>query len=130
MDIDFVAKWVGLVALLLSIGNLLWAWLSRPARDLSARLDKHREETDKQIDEVAKQADEQIDGVARRIDETFEGLKGHDRRIQRVEDDLRHLPTKKDLQEVELKVTAIKTELDIVAKVVSRIDDFLRGTKP
>ena len=120
MDIlDSASKWVGLIALLLSVGNLLWAWISRPARDLGTRLDKHREETD-----------EQLDKIGERIDDTFEGLKGHDRRIQRVEDDLRHLPTKKDLQEVELKVTAIKTELDIVAKVVSRIDDFLRGTKP
>lgn len=103
-----VSQWVSILALLLSIANLLWAWISRPARDVGARVDEANE----------------------RIEEAFDGLKGHDRRIQRVEDDLRHLPTKKDLQEVELKVTAIKTELDIVAKVVSRIDDFLRGTKP
>lgn len=107
MQATTLSAWVSIVALLLSIGNLLWAWISRPARDVGARVDDANE----------------------RIDEAFDGLKTHDRRIQRVEDDLRHLPTKADLQQVELKVAAIKTELDIVAKVVSRIDDFLRGTK-
>lgn len=113
------SQWVSIAALLLGIGNLLWAWISRPARDLGTRLDQHKAETEKCFDEAEK-----------RFDLVAENFKGHDRRIQRVEDDLRHLPTKKDLQEVELKVTAIKTELDIVAKVVGRIDDFLRSTKP
>ena len=103
----------------MGIGNLLWAWISRPARDLGSRLDQHRTETEKCFEDAEK-----------RFETVNENFKGHDRRIQRVEDDLRHLPTKKDLQEVELKVTAIKTELDIVAKVVGRIDDFLRSTKP
>ena len=119
MDIlDSVSKWVALIALLLSVGNLLWAWISRPARDLGTRLDKHREETDEQIDEVTK-----------RIEVTFEGLKTHDRRIQRVEDDLRHLPTKDDLQQLEVKVVAVKTELDSAMRVLVRIDDHLRGGK-
>lgn len=113
------SQWVSIVALLLGIGNLLWAWISRPARDLGSRLDQHRTETEKCFEDAEK-----------RFETVNENFKGHDRRIQRVEDDLRHLPTKKDLQEVELKVTAIKTELDIVAKVVGRIDDFLRSTKP
>lgn len=119
MQLATVSQWVSIVALLISIGNVLWAWFSRPARDLGTRLDQHRAETDKRFEDAEKQ-----------VDEAWEGLKGHDRRIQRVEDDLRHLPTKKDLHEVELKVNAIKTELDIVAKVVGRIDDFLRSQKP
>lgn len=114
-----VNQWLGLVALLVSLGNLLWAWISRPARDLSTRLDQHKVETEKCFEESEK-----------RFEAVADNFKGHDRRIQRVEDDLRHLPTKKDLQDVELKVTAIKTELDIVAKVVTRIDDFLRRDKP
>lgn len=119
MQLAQFSQWVSIVALLIGIGNVLWAWFSRPARDLGSRLDQHRIETEKRFEEAEKQ-----------VDEAYEGLKGHDRRIQRVEDDLRHLPTKKDLHEVELKVNAIKTELDIVAKVVGRIDDFLRSSKP
>lgn len=99
------SQWVGIIALLLSIANLLWAWVSRPARDVGARVDE----------------------VDDRIDEAFEGLKGHDRRIQRVEDDVRNLPTKDDLHRVDTKVVSIKTELDIVARVVTRIDEFLRS---
>lgn len=98
------SKWVALIALLLSVGNLLWAWISRPASDLAKRVDE----------------------VDDRIDDVCDDQKGHDRRIQRVEDELRHLPTKADLHEVMQKLTSLKTELDIIAKVVSRIDDFLR----
>nr|WP_246385446.1 DUF2730 family protein [Novosphingobium hassiacum] len=108
VQLTALSQWVSIVALLLSVANLLWAWISRPARDVGAR----------------------VDDVNDRIDEAMDGLKGHDRRIQRVEDDMRHLPTKKDLHEVEIKITSIKTELDVVAKVVSRIDDFLRSNKP
>ena len=100
-----MSRWFGSVALLLSVGNLLWAWVSRPARDVGTR----------------------VDAVSERVDEAFEGLKGHDRRIQRVEDDMRHLPTKDDLNEVSQQLTKVKTELDIVARVVTRIDEFLRA---
>lgn len=102
--VDDLTKWLALMSLLLSIGNIVWAWISRPARDLGNR-----------IDEVEDQA--------------LEELKKHDRRIQRVEDEMRHMPTKDDLQKVEQQNTAIKTELDIVARVVNRIDDFLRSGK-
>lgn len=100
-----ISQWVGILALLLSVGNLLWAWVSRPARDVGTRVDAANE----------------------RIEEAFEGLKGHDRRIQRVEDDMRHLPTKDDLALLSNKLTGVKTELDIVARVVTRIDEFLRA---
>lgn len=99
-----VTKWVGLIALLLSIGNIVWAWISRPARDMNLRIDE-------------------VDG---RVDKVCDNLKDHDRRIQRTEDDLRHLPTKDDLHQVGQQLASVKTELDIVAKVVTRLDDFLR----
>lgn len=98
-------QWLSAAALLISIGNALWVWLSRPARDTHKRIDEAND----------------------RVDEAFEGLKGHDRRIQRVEDDLRHLPTKDDLGALSNKLTGVKTELDIVARVVTRIDEFLRS---
>lgn len=103
--LNTISQWGALVALGLSIGNLLWAWVSRPARDVGKRVDDAND----------------------RIEEMFEGLKGHDRRIQRVEDDMRHLPTKEDLHALSTKVTGVKTELDIIARVVTRIDEFLRS---
>ncbi len=118
MTLDDVSKIAGIVALLISSANGIWFWISRPARDIGKRVD----EVDRRIDRHA----EDIDG---RVDATLDNLKAHDRRIQRVEDDLRHLPTKNDLHALEQKVTAIKTELDIMARVLTRIDDFLRAEK-
>ena len=115
MDLDTVSKWIGILALLLSIGNLVWAWISRPARDVGARVDA----TNTRIDTVVGEMNE-------RGDRHRENLKEHDRRLQRVEDDMRHLPTKDDLHEVGHKLTSMKTELDIVARVVNRIDETLR----
>lgn len=109
MTLDDLSKWMGILALLISIGNGLYVWISRPARDLGKRVDD---------------LDDRMDSDSER---NLEELKKHDRRIQRVEDEMRHLPTKDDLQQVQQQNTAIKTELDIVARVVNRIDDFLRG---
>ncbi len=113
--IDALKDYLNIVALLVGLGNALWIWLSRPARDMGTRIDK----TDKEVEAVKKAADD-------RADRHREELKLHDRRIQRVEDDLRHLPTKDDLAELGHSLTGVKTELDIVARTVTRIDDFLR----
>lgn len=107
MDLGAFNQWLSVIALLLSIGNGAWIWVSRPARDLGKR----------------------IDDVSESVDDAFDGLKGHDRRIQRVEDDLRHLPTKADLHKIEMSQTSMKTELDTIARVVNRIDDFLRADR-
>ena len=118
MTLDDISKAAGILAFLISSGNGIWFWISRPAHDIGRRVDS----VDGRIDTLA----DDVDG---RIDVTLENLKAHDRRIQRVEDDLRHLPTKNDLHNVEQKVVAIKTELDMIARVVNRIDDFLRAEK-
>lgn len=115
MTLGVFSQWVAIIALLLGIGNVLWAWLSMPNRDTNKRIDEAEADIAKFNTEA--KADLAV---------LTEGMKGHDRRIQRVEDDMRHLPTKDDLQAVSHKVTSIKTELDIVAKTLGRIDDFLR----
>lgn len=115
MDLDTLSKWAALLAVVLSIGNLVWAWISRPARDVGARVDA----TNARIDDVVLEVND-------RADRHRENLKEHDRRLQRVEDDVRHLPTKDDLHGIGLKLTGVKTELDLVARVVTRIDEALR----
>lgn len=102
--LDMASKWIGMLALLLSIGNIVWAWISQPARDM----------------------EKLIGDVDDRVDEIYDDMKAHDRRIQRVEDDLRHLPTKDDLHMLTQKLTAVKTELDMIARIVTRIDEHLR----
>ena len=107
---------LSLVALLIGIANALWLWISRPARDTNKRIDD---------------ANERVDGLETametRVDRHREDLKEHDRRIQRLEDQLAHLPTKEDLHKVANQLTAVKTELDSIASFVRRIDDFLRN---
>ena len=107
---------LSLVALLIGIANALWLWISRPARD-----------TNKRIDESNTKIEELEGALETRIDRHREDLKEHDRRIQRLEDQLAHLPTKEDLHKVANQLTAVKTELDTIAGVVRRIDDFLRS---
>lgn len=107
---------LGLVALLMGIANALWLWISRPARD-----------TNKRIDDTIGKVDDLEEAFQDRVDRHREDLKEHDRRIQRLEDQLAHLPTKEDLHKVANQLTAVKTELDSIASAVRRIDDFLRN---
>lgn len=59
-------------------------------------------------------------------DEVREALKSHDRRLQKVENELMHLPTKDDFHMLSLAVEGVKTELESVTRTVRRIDDYLR----
>lgn len=120
MSLAAANQWVALIALLLSIANLLWAWISRPARDLSAR-----------IKETADGAGQRIDALSAEMnargDRHRENLKDHDRRIQRVEDQIPHLPTREDLHELGRTLTALQTQMSGMTATVTRIDDFLRN---
>lgn len=107
---------LSLVPLLIGIANALWLWISRPARD-----------TNKRIDDEKKSREELEAALEARADRHREDLKEHDRRIQRLEDQMAHLPTKEDLHKVANQLTAVKTELDSIASAVRRIDDFLRS---
>ena len=107
--IGTVLQWLSVIALLISISNTLWFWVSRPARDTGARIDRLNEE------------------INERADRHREELKAHDRRIQRVEDNLPHLPTRDDINKLSHALTAMKTELDIVARTTNRIDEHLRS---
>lgn len=118
MTLASVNQWLSAVALLIGIVNALWIWLSRPARDTNKRID----EANDRVDDLIKEQND-------RADRHRENLKDHDRRLQRVEDDLRHLPTKDDIHALGRQLTAMKTELDIVARVVTRVDETMR-TKP
>ena len=118
MSLAYLNQWLSLFALGVGIANALWLWISRPARDTNKRID----ETNVQIDMMAKEQNA-------RCDRHRENLKEHDRRLQRVEDDMRHLPTKDDLSELSHKITGMGKELDMVARTTTRIDDFLRADR-
>lgn len=71
-----------------------------------------------------------------KIEGIMTDLKTHDRRIQSLEGDQRHLPTKEDLHELTLAVAAFEGRLEAqgatlesLARTVRRIDDHLRTQK-
>ena len=130
-------SWFGAAALLISIGNWVWSWVNRPARDMARRITEgDKANSDKltevaaEIEEAVGKVDQKIDGLIsvqeQRFDRHREDLKVHDRRIQRLEDELPHLPTKDDLNVLGHKLTALETETAGIARTLTRIDDFLR----
>ncbi|WP_225205370.1 DUF2730 family protein [Novosphingobium huizhouense] len=115
MSLTAVQQWLSVVALLIGIANAAWIWISRPARDTNKRID----ETNERVDDLAAAADA-------RADRHREDLKNHDRRIQKLEDVLPHMPTKDDLHGLDQKITRLDTHVTSVSHTVQRIDDFLR----
>lgn len=119
VDFESFSKWVALLALVLSIANIAWAWISQPTRDMTKRIDEVEEETDTLIEGIEKSSE-------RTNTRVNAALKEHDRRLQRVEDDMRHLPTKEALHAVEKALAQVETKLGAISATVSRVDDYLR----
>lgn len=108
MDISFLNQWLSAVALLISIITALGLWLSKPSKELAGKVIDLRCEFEK------------LEGVQQ------EGAKQHDRRIQKLEDTVAHLPTKEDIHGVSMQIVELKTELKTVARMVNRVDEHLR----
>lgn len=108
--------WATFIVAIMTIANTAWLWISQPARDVEKKI----KATDEKIEELE-------GAVEARADRHREDLKDHDRRIQRLEDQMAHLPTKEDLHKIDIKVMGVTTELDTLVGMVRRIDDFLRS---
>ncbi|OLF81261.1 hypothetical protein AWH62_00880 [Maricaulis sp. W15] len=100
---DEVKGWAGVLATLLSIGSIVYTWLTATGRANGAKLDEH--------------------GAA---------LVDHDRRIQAVEAELKHLPTKEDVAEVKLAISELNGRLGRIeesgqgtSRAVRRIEEYL-----
>lgn len=95
---EYFVRLLTVLAVLIGITNTVMVWAQRTNRELRAKVD--RQETK---------------------------LAEHDRRIQTVENDIRHLPTKDDLNEIATQVAKMDSEVSTMARVVNRIDEFLRS---
>lgn len=120
MNLPLLNQFLLAASLAIGIINALWIWLSRPARDLSARIAKVAQDAKGEVDALASE----MNG---RGDRHRENLKEHDRRIQRLEDQVPHLPTREDLHEIGKALTAVQTQMAGITGTVTRIDDFLRN---
>lgn len=108
MDLDIITRWLGVVALVLSLINMLWTLINRGTKDISTKMQQYR--TD---------------------------LVDHDRRIQELESNMKHLPTKQEIVNLQLAVSKVeghmgKMEVSVESMVhtVRRIDDYLRENAP
>ncbi len=95
---------IGIVALLIAVANTLWTWVSKGQSATSDRVKKVEEDTDKL-----------------------------EKRVQQLEGDFRHLPTKEDISGLRIqlenmlgKINKIDAELVSNKRTVDRIDDYLR----
>lgn len=103
-----VKDWLGLAAVTISVGGCIYAWLTARSKGNSEHLKK--------------------------VDES---LKAHDRRIQTVESEIQHLPSKDNHHKLEVAIAEmngdIKTmtaNLERITRTTGRMEDFLmRGDK-
>ena len=101
--IDTIQSWSGALATLLSIGAIIYTWLTARSRANGQTIERHETK-----------------------------LISHDRRIQTLEGEFKHMPSKDDIHGLMMSVETIKGELgkmgatyEGVNRSVRRIEDFL-----
>lgn len=100
MEFDLLSKWMGLIALILSVVTTIWTLISKSTKPFDDRFDK-------------------IDKEIMRLDDTQDS---HGVRIQKVEDELAHLPTKNDMHDVKILMTKLEGH-------VGKIEATLKATE-
>ena len=98
-------QWLGLIALFVSIGTTAFAWVTARSKVNSEHL--------------------------KRVDDS---LKVHDRRIQKLESEMEHLPSKDSQHQLELAMKEIQgdvklmaTNMESVQRTTRRMEEFLMG---
>lgn len=104
MDFDTLVKWMGVVGGLLGIVNIAWTLVGKGSKGIVDKLEKNR------------------------VD-----LIDHDRRIQALESELKHIPSAAAFTDLRVAVTKLEGHLsrldDAVGRVsatVRSIDNYLR----
>ncbi len=91
--VEFVKDWAGLIAILISIGGSLYAFLTSGSKANTGR-----------------------------IAETTKKLIDHDRRIQSLEDEMKHLPSKDMAHRLAIGMTKMNGRLDTLNEKLKPID--------
>ena len=107
VDTELIRNWVAVIALVISASSVIVVWLKAPGQS-----------------------------IARKLGEIREDLKKHDRRIQRVEQEIKHLPTSEEVAELQIGVTRLEGDmkrieetLGGVKSTVQSIDNYLRQNR-
>lgn len=103
MDIQPLMPWLSFVAILISVGSSVTMFLTSGARKNGEKIDAQ----DKKLIE-------------------------HDRRIQTVENEMRHLPNKDTVNKLQVDMTDLKGQISLIAKsseaterATRRVEEFL-----
>ncbi|MGO4558309.1 DUF2730 family protein [Mesorhizobium sp. 2RAF21] len=113
--VELLAPWISLALSVIALMTIVYRWFTSGEKKNAEDLTDHRDKVSKSLEAVG------------------QSIAAHDRRIQAVEADLKHLPDKDSVNE--LKLTMAKLEgtvgrldesLSSVQRTVLRIDDWLR----
>lgn len=115
---DVIKEWAGLIAVLMAVGTGMFTWFTASGRNAMEALKSHRKDQHDQ-DKA-----------------TNSTLAEHDRRIQAVESELKHLPDKDSVVELKIAIADLKgtvgamgESMGSISRTVHRIDDYLRQDK-
>lgn len=109
-----IKEWLSVASLLIAVGGFLYAWLTSGSKKATAELDAFRKTDAEKKREIEKDLDE------------------HDRRIQSLEQEMKHLPDKDAVVELKLAISELKGTvgqhaevLNGVARTVHRVENYL-----
>ena len=114
MEFDLLSKWMGLIALIVSVITGVWTLISKSTKPFDDRFDK-------------------LDKDITRLDDTQDS---HGVRIQKVEDEMAHLPSKNEVHDIKLlmaqlegHVGKIEVTLQAAERKLDRIERSIDGRK-
>lgn len=112
---ETIAPWISLVLSFITLAGVIYGWFTSGEKQNAKDLTEHREKISDAFEAVGKSID------------------AHDRRIQAVESELKHLPDKDSVTELKLAMSKLEgtvgllgESLGSVQRTVLRIDDWLR----
>lgn len=114
MDLQTFTQWAGAVGLVLGIVNMFWNMAGRAAKPVT----------------------EKLTALDTKLNQYRGDLVEHDRRIQKVEGEMVHVPSGKEVGDLRVAierldghVKGLEKTFEPLARTVARIDDFLRENR-
>lgn len=114
MDATFLKDWLGVAALLISVGGAFYAWVAASGNKAL-----------KAVDDMKREALAED----KRVSEHMGAL---EKRVSAIESELKHLPTKEDLDDLKDRLADLSKEVAVSNKsmeamqnVIKRVDDFV-----
>jgi hypothetical protein len=115
----FLKEWLGIILSMIALGTVLSGWFTAGGKKAMTALDAYKIEVNTAFSKAGS------DYVAL------------DRRVQKLEDALPHMPTREDFHEIQLSLTRVEERMASMAKeyntqaaVVGRIENYLRTKEP